>query len=66
LSTTVHSTETTANTLAATLALLAIHQDIQKEILEQIIDVVGVEREPVSVITLSYIRPRFDERAGSD
>jgi hypothetical protein len=57
LLTTVHFSETTANTLAATLALLAIHQDIQQEILEQIIDVVGLEREPVSIITLSHIHP---------
>ncbi|KAF9485606.1 cytochrome P450 [Pholiota conissans] len=39
---------TTANTLAATLALLAIHQDIQQEILDQILGVVGADREPTA------------------
>ncbi|KAF8068990.1 cytochrome P450 [Lyophyllum atratum] len=38
--------ETTANTLAATLSLLALHQDIQNEVLEQIISVVGHDRDP--------------------
>ncbi|KAL0574637.1 hypothetical protein V5O48_007333 [Marasmius crinis-equi] len=40
--------ETTANTLAATLALLAITSDAQDEVLKQIIDVVGWDRDPVS------------------
>jgi hypothetical protein len=34
-------------TLAATLTMLALHQDIQEEVLLQILDVVGQEREPV-------------------
>ncbi|KAG5634767.1 hypothetical protein H0H81_000848 [Sphagnurus paluster] len=38
--------ETTAHTLTATLALLAVHQDIQDEILEQIVSVVGYDRDP--------------------
>ncbi|KAG6828737.1 hypothetical protein H0H93_014767, partial [Arthromyces matolae] len=38
--------ETTAHTLSSTLALLALHQDIQEEILEQIISVVGHDRDP--------------------
>ncbi|KAL0565654.1 hypothetical protein V5O48_016370, partial [Marasmius crinis-equi] len=38
--------ETTANTLAATLALLAVHPEAQDEVLKQIIDVVGWERDP--------------------
>ncbi|KAG6812865.1 hypothetical protein H0H92_015793 [Tricholoma furcatifolium] len=39
--------ETTAHTLAATLGFLGLHQDIQEEVLEQIIDVVGWDRDPV-------------------
>ncbi|KAG5634315.1 hypothetical protein H0H81_002432 [Sphagnurus paluster] len=38
--------ETTGHTLSATLALLAIHQDVQDEILEQIVSVVGYDRDP--------------------
>ncbi|KAG6830546.1 hypothetical protein H0H87_007745 [Tephrocybe sp. NHM501043] len=40
-------TETTAHTLSATLALLALHQDIQTEILEHIVEVVGYEHDPM-------------------
>ncbi|KAK1225613.1 hypothetical protein PQX77_011440 [Marasmius sp. AFHP31] len=38
--------ETTAHTLAATLALLAVTPDAQDEVLQQIIDVVGWDRDP--------------------
>lgn len=38
--------ETTAHTLAATLGFLGLHQDIQEEILQHILDVVGPTREP--------------------
>ncbi|KAL0570941.1 hypothetical protein V5O48_011025 [Marasmius crinis-equi] len=38
--------ETTANTLAVTLALLAVNPAAQDEVLEQIIDVVGWDRDP--------------------
>ncbi|KAL0069552.1 hypothetical protein AAF712_003210 [Marasmius tenuissimus] len=38
--------ETTAHTLAATLALLAVTLDAQDEVLQQIIDVVGWDRDP--------------------
>ncbi|KAL0572355.1 hypothetical protein V5O48_009611 [Marasmius crinis-equi] len=38
--------ETTANTLAATLALLAINPEAQDEVLKHIIDVVGWDRDP--------------------
>ncbi|KAL0573735.1 hypothetical protein V5O48_008231 [Marasmius crinis-equi] len=38
--------ETTAHTLAATLGFLAIHQDAQDEVVQQIVDVVGYERDP--------------------
>ncbi|KAJ7512693.1 cytochrome P450 [Mycena galericulata] len=38
--------ETTAHTLAGTLGFLAAHDDIQQEVLEQIISVVGTDREP--------------------
>ncbi|KAJ7064839.1 cytochrome P450 [Mycena amicta] len=39
--------ETTAHTLAATLAFMALHEDIQEEVVEQILDVVGSERDPI-------------------
>ncbi|KAG5641736.1 hypothetical protein DXG03_004308 [Asterophora parasitica] len=38
--------ETTAHTLAATLGFLGLYGDIQEEVLEQIISVVGLERDP--------------------
>jgi len=38
--------ETTAHTLAATLGFMAIHDEIQDEVLEQILSVVGTGREP--------------------
>ncbi|CCM03425.1 uncharacterized protein FIBRA_05556 [Fibroporia radiculosa] len=40
--------ETTAHTLAATFALLAVHQDVQDDIHRQIIDVVGPDRDPTA------------------
>jgi hypothetical protein len=43
-------TETTAHTLAATLGFLGLHQDIQEEILQHILDVVGPTREPASLL----------------
>ncbi|KAG5634271.1 hypothetical protein H0H81_002585, partial [Sphagnurus paluster] len=39
--------ETSAHTLAATLGFLALHDEIQEEVLEQIISVVGWDRDPV-------------------
>lgn len=39
--------ETTAHTLAATLGFLGLYPDIQQEVLEQIISVVGWDRDPV-------------------
>ncbi|KAJ7927567.1 cytochrome P450 [Mycena leptocephala] len=38
--------ETTGHTLAGTLGFMAIHDDIQEEVFEQIISVVGPDREP--------------------
>ncbi|KAF5379107.1 hypothetical protein D9615_005952 [Tricholomella constricta] len=38
--------ETTAHTLETTLALLALHQDLQNEVYEQIVSVVGYDRDP--------------------
>ncbi|KAG7097880.1 hypothetical protein E1B28_005192 [Marasmius oreades] len=38
--------ETTANTLATTLAFLSLHQDAQDEVVQQIIEVVGYDRNP--------------------
>ena len=39
--------ETTAHTLAAALGLLSINPEIQQEIADEIIRVVGYDREPV-------------------
>lgn len=41
------SSETTAHTLAATIGFLALHDDIQKDIFQHIISVIGKERNPV-------------------
>jgi len=38
--------ETTAHTFAATLGFLGLYNDIQEEVLEQIISVIGPERDP--------------------
>ncbi|KAJ7719188.1 cytochrome P450 [Mycena maculata] len=38
--------ETTAHTLAGTLGFMAIHEEIQNEVVEQIMSVVGPDREP--------------------
>ncbi|KAJ7485307.1 cytochrome P450 [Mycena latifolia] len=38
--------ETTAQTLAATLGFMAIHEEIQNEVVEQIMTVVGPDRNP--------------------
>ncbi|GLB42270.1 putative cytochrome P450 [Lyophyllum shimeji] len=39
--------ETTAHTLAATLGFLGLYQDMQQETVEQIVSVVGWDRDPV-------------------
>lgn len=39
--------ETTAHTLAATLGFLGLYEDIQEEVFEQIVSVVGLDRDPV-------------------
>ena len=46
--------ETTASTLAATLALLALHQDEQQRIHEHIISVVG-DRDIVSDLATNFL-----------
>ncbi|KAF7344607.1 hypothetical protein MSAN_01942900 [Mycena sanguinolenta] len=38
--------ETTANSLAVTLMYMSLHQDIQNEVVEQIMSVVGPDRDP--------------------
>ncbi|KAJ7211319.1 cytochrome P450, partial [Mycena pura] len=38
--------ETTAHTLAATFGFLAINEEIQEEIVQHILEVVGTDREP--------------------
>lgn len=40
--------ETTGHTLAATLGLLGIYQEEQDVVYQQIVDVVGHDRDPVS------------------
>ena len=40
--------ETTARSIAVTIALLSIHNDLQEETYEHIISVIGYERDPVS------------------
>jgi cytochrome P450 len=42
--------ETTAYTFAATLGFLGLNPDLQDEVVEQILSVVGNDREPVSTI----------------
>ncbi|KAF9467919.1 cytochrome P450 [Collybia nuda] len=39
--------ETTAHTLAATLGFLGLYEEIQDEVVEQIVSVVGYDRDPV-------------------
>ncbi|KAJ7634807.1 cytochrome P450 [Roridomyces roridus] len=38
--------ETTSHTIAGTLSFLAIHEEIQNEVVEQIMSVVGLKRDP--------------------
>jgi hypothetical protein len=40
--------ESMASTLASTIGLLCLHSDVQEDLYEQIVDVVGHDREPVS------------------
>ena len=52
--------ETTAHTMAATLGFLGIYPEIQKEVYEEIIRVVGPHGEPVRStikLFLTYIKP---------
>jgi hypothetical protein len=42
------SAETTAYSLASTIGFLGLHSDIQEDLYEQIVEVVGHDREPVS------------------
>ena len=45
------TTETTAHVLSATIALLALHQDEQDDVVAHIHDVLQDGREPVSVLS---------------
>jgi hypothetical protein len=45
--------DTTAHTLAAALGFLGLHEEIQEEVYEQIISVVGPDRDPVRVHVFS-------------
>ena len=46
--------ETTARSIAVTIALLSIHNDLQEETYEHIISVIGYERDPVSCGILQF------------
>jgi hypothetical protein len=48
-------TETTAHSLAATLGFLGLYEDIQNEVLEQIIAVIGYDRDPVRHVLCSQV-----------
>jgi hypothetical protein len=50
---TVYS-ETTAQSLAATLGFIGLYDDVQNEVLEQIVSVVGYDRDPVCT-SFSYL-----------
>lgn len=39
--------ETTAHTLAATLGFMGLYEDIQEDVFRQIVDVVGLDHDPV-------------------
>ena len=47
-------TETTAHTLAATLGLLALNDDVQDEIYLHIVSVIGYDHDPVCASSDSY------------
>ena len=51
------ASETTANTFATTLAYLAINPEAQDEAVQQIIDVVGWDRDPVSSTSVDKNAP---------
>ncbi|KAG6901989.1 hypothetical protein C0995_005948 [Termitomyces sp. Mi166 len=53
--------ETTAHTLAATLGFLSLYQDIQEEVLEQIISVVGWDRDPMTAAGHIMIREATED-----
>jgi cytochrome P450 len=42
------SAETTAHALASTIGFLGLYSDIQKDLYEEIVEVVGHDREPVN------------------
>ncbi|KJA21393.1 hypothetical protein HYPSUDRAFT_42029 [Hypholoma sublateritium FD-334 SS-4] len=55
--------ETTARSIAITIALLSVHDDLQEEIYEHIISVIGFERDPVydDYTTLNKVLAAFFE-----
>jgi hypothetical protein len=50
--------ETTASSLAATVGYMAIHDDIQEEVVEQIMSVLGADRDPVRSLRMSSIHDK--------
>jgi len=47
--------ETTAHSIAATLGFLSIDPALQQEVYDQIVEVVGLDRDPVSPPLISYM-----------
>ena len=57
--------ETTALTLAATLGLLGLYEDIQEEVHQHIISIIGHDRDPVfSIIWKCVLNPNHFESTG--
>ncbi|KAF7325930.1 hypothetical protein MKEN_00443900 [Mycena kentingensis (nom. inval.)] len=44
--------DTTAHTLAATLGFMAVNEEIQTEVVQQVLDVVGTQRDPVGDVDM--------------
>lgn len=59
----LHGIETTAYALSATLGFLSIHEGIQEEVYEEIVSVIGHDRDPVCVF---HSNLSLDLTAGSD
>ena len=58
--------ETTAHSLAATLGLLALNNDVQDEIFQHIISVIGYDHAPVCLIAsdddVGFLIPKIFQR----
>jgi predicted component of type VI protein secretion system len=45
-----HHTETSANTLSATIAMLALYQEEQERVYQVVMDVLGDRQQPVRIL----------------